>query len=288
LQFSGVIATALKAFQTDEMVFNVAHLTAILAINIACGFGIGQGHGLHSHGGIEKCEVFAHVIGALLTERTRIRLASHVHRKTAEVHDVSAFQSSERFRALEHCLVTDGTIPLQPLRDAMMIVLDGNASVAAHAVIVVDAQSLAGPTNVAERAVIYGFARGVVVEVANVARVPREGLPPRMTYGVDAFIARGLQGAANHAEYFSNLVSVQRRVFVHLASLLAAEPARVQPARCWVAELAWIAKIMHTWIMSGETKKRIIGIELWLLTRPCVMGAPQALMDTAVMVSWCW
>lgn len=225
LQFSGVKATAVKALQTNEMVLHVAHLATILAVYITRSLFIGCRHRLHPHGGIEEGEVFTHVIGALLTEGTCIRLASHVHRKTAEVHDVSAFQSSQGLRALEHCLVTDGTVPLQSLRDAMMIVLDRNARVAAHAVIVIDAEALSGPTNVAERAVIYGLARGIVVEVAYAARVPREGLAPRMTPGVDAFIARGLQGAAYHAEYFSDLVPVQRRVLVvrrHLASLLAA------------------------------------------------------------------
>jgi hypothetical protein len=65
--------------------------------------------------------------------------------------------------------------------------------------VVIDAEALAGPADVAERAVIYFLARGVVVEIAYVARVPREWLPPRVASGVDAFVARGLQGATDHA-----------------------------------------------------------------------------------------
>ena len=189
----------MQAFQTDEVVVDVAHLATILTVNIARGFGICGRHGLHPHGRIKEGEVFAHVIVALLTKRTCICLASHVHRKTTEVHYMPAFQSSEGLCTFEHGLVTDRAVSLQSLWDAMMIFFDRDARIAAHAVIVIDAQALAGPTHIAERAVIDGFSGGVIVEVANVARVSREGLPPRMAFWVDAFIAGGLQGAADHA-----------------------------------------------------------------------------------------
>lgn len=89
---------------------------------------------------------------------------------------MAASQSSEGFSTFEHGLVTDGAVPLQSLRDTVMLVFDRDARIAAHAVIVIDAQALAGPTNITERAVIGGFTRGVIVEVAYVARVPRKGL----------------------------------------------------------------------------------------------------------------
>lgn len=124
LQFSGVIATAVQALQANKVVANVAHLGTILAVDIARGVFVGRGHGLHPHGGIEEGEVLAHVVDTLLAEGTRVRLSPQVLRKTAQMHDMTAFQPTQGLRALEHCLVTDGAVPLQSLGDAMVIVLD--------------------------------------------------------------------------------------------------------------------------------------------------------------------
>jgi hypothetical protein len=139
LQFSGIVTTAVQAFQTDEVVVDVAHLATILTVNIARGFGIGGRHGLHPHSRIKEGEVFAHVIVAFLTKWTRICLASHIHRKTTEMHYMTALQSSEGLCTFEHGVVTDGAVSLQSLWDAMMIFFDGDARIAAHTVIVIDA-----------------------------------------------------------------------------------------------------------------------------------------------------
>ena len=162
-------------FQADEVVAYIAHLGTVLAVNVARGGGVGGGHRLHSHRRVQESEVFAHVLRALLAQRAGVAVPTYVHGEAAEVHDVSALESTQGFRALEHGLVADGAIALESLGDAVVIVLQRYASITAHAVTVVNAQTLARSTYVAEWAVVYGFVGRVVVEVAYFAGVAREG-----------------------------------------------------------------------------------------------------------------
>lgn len=226
------------AFQADEMVANIAHLTAILAVDIACRSRIRRWHGLHPHGRIQQRKVLLHVLRALLAQRAGVAVPPHILREAAEVHDMSAPEAAEGLRALEHGLVTDGTISLQPLGDAVVLVLHGDASVAPHAVTIIDAQAFSRSTDIAKWAMVNRLVGRVVMEVTNLARVPRERLPRRVAVGVDARFACGLQRAALHAKYLRHLVPVQRRVLIlggHLAILFAAKAAGVQPSRRRVA-----------------------------------------------------
>ena len=55
----------MRTLDANEVVRNNARFAAILTIDVAHGAGIGRGHGLHPHGGINLGEVFAHVLDAL-------------------------------------------------------------------------------------------------------------------------------------------------------------------------------------------------------------------------------
>jgi len=83
------------------------------------------------------------------------------------MHDVTTAESFERFDGLEHALVTDGTIALKLLRDAVVLLfkvfVHGYAGVASHAVAVVDAQPFAGTADIAEGAMVDILSWAVVV-----------------------------------------------------------------------------------------------------------------------------
>lgn len=110
------------AFETYEMIAHISHLPTILTINITRGGRICRRHGLHADGRVKKREVFRHILGALLAQRTGVVTPAHVHGETVEMHDMTALQSSEGFRALEHGFVADGTIRLQSLWNAVMFI----------------------------------------------------------------------------------------------------------------------------------------------------------------------
>lgn len=261
LQLPSIVASTMLAFQADEMVANIAHLTTILTVDIARRSRIRRGHGLHPHGRIQQRKVLLHVLRALLAQRAGVAVPPHVLREAAEVHDMPAPEAAEGFRALEHGFMTDGTISLQPLGDTVVFVFQGDASVAPHAMAVVNSQALSRSADIAKRAMVNRLVGRVVVEVANLARVPRERLPRRLAVGVDACVARGLQRAALHAKYLRHLVPVQHRVFVlggHLAGLFAAEAAGVESSRRRVAEFA------------GSS----------------IMGASEHLIDAAIVIRW--
>lgn len=154
---------------------------------------------------------------------------------------MAASETPQGLCALEHRLVTYGTVPLQALGYAVMLIPEGNAGIAPHAVPVVHSQSSPRPADVAERTVVYRLAGGVIVEVAYAARVPGEGPTIGGASGVDTPIPRRLEGPAAHAKDLMDLVPVQGGVLVlsgHFARLLAAEAAGVEPPRRGVAELA--------------------------------------------------
>jgi len=148
----------------------------------------------------------------------------------------------------------------------MMIVFYGDACIAPHAVAIINTQALSRSANITERAVVDGFVGRVVVEVADLARVPRKLLLRRRAFlrwraiRIDALGPRGLQGIAPHAQDLLDLVSIQGGVLVvgvvHLAGLLAAETARVQSSRYWMTEFA----------------------------RSCIMGASKHLINATIMV----
>lgn len=163
------------------MVVHVAHLAAILAVYVARGRGVRRGHGLHPHGRIEERKILAHVVRALLTQWTGISVSPHVHGEAAKVHDVAALKTAKGFCALKHGLVADRTVPLQALGDTVMFVFHRNAGVAAHTVSVVNAKSFPRSANIAKRAVINRFVLRVIVEIANIARIPRERLSYPLT-----------------------------------------------------------------------------------------------------------
>jgi len=91
LQLTRIVTSAVVAFQTHEVVTHIAHLRAILAVNVAGGASVGRWHRLHSHGGIKESKILSHVVSALLAERARVLVAAHVHREAAQVHYVPAF-----------------------------------------------------------------------------------------------------------------------------------------------------------------------------------------------------
>jgi len=94
------------------MVVDIAHLATILAVNVARGGGVRRGHGLHSHGGIQQREVLPHVLRALLAQRAGVAVPAHVLREAAEVHDMTALEAAQGFRAFKHGLVADGAVAL--------------------------------------------------------------------------------------------------------------------------------------------------------------------------------
>jgi hypothetical protein len=148
------------------------------------------------------------------------------------MHDMPAIQSTQGLCAFEHGIMTDGAVTLQSLWDAMMmVVFQRHTCIAAHTVTVIDAQALTGSTYIAEWAVVDGFVGCVIVEIANVAVVPREGLPRRLALRIHTFITSGLQCAAPHAQDLLHFIPVQLSVFVfvgHLTSLLTTEPTCVE------------------------------------------------------------
>jgi len=84
--------------------------------------------------------------------------------------------------------MTNGTVALQSLWDAVMFVFEQDACIAAHAVIVINTQTLTGSTYITKWTVIGRFARGVIVEVANVARVSGKGLVSRAAVRIGTLI----------------------------------------------------------------------------------------------------
>ena len=92
LHLSGIVASAMLAFQTHEMVANIARLVAILAVDIASGSSVGRRHGLHSDCRIKESKVFTHVFGTLLAQWTCVAVPSHIHCETAQMHDMPTFQ----------------------------------------------------------------------------------------------------------------------------------------------------------------------------------------------------
>ena len=55
----------MRTLNANEVVWNNARFAAILTIDAAHGAGIGRGHGLHPHGGINLTEVIAHILDTL-------------------------------------------------------------------------------------------------------------------------------------------------------------------------------------------------------------------------------
>lgn len=143
-----------------------------------------------------------------------------------------AIQPTKRFCAFEHGIMTDGAVSLQPLwNTVMIIVFQRHTSIAAHAMTIIDAQALSGSTHIAKWAVVDGFVGCVIIEVADVAVVPREGLPHGLAFRIHTFITSGLQCAASHAQDLLHFIPVQLRVFIfvgHLTSLLTTEPTCVE------------------------------------------------------------
>jgi len=142
LQLSSIVASAMLALQTNEMVADVTHLATILTVDVASCGRVCRGHGLHPHGRIQQRKVLPHVFRALFAQRAGVVVSTHVHGEAAEVHDVAAPEAAKRFCALKHGLVTDGAIALKPLGDAVVVICEGDARVATHAVAVIDAQAL--------------------------------------------------------------------------------------------------------------------------------------------------
>ena len=147
---------------------------------------------------------------------------------------MSTFQSTKRFCALEHCLVTYRAVPLQPLWNAVMVIFHGDTCITTHAVAIINTQTFARSTHIAERTVVNVFVCRVVIEITNVACVSSKGLASRLTFRVDTFITCGLKSTAPHTQDFLDFISIQRRVFLfccHFTSLITAESACVKPAR---------------------------------------------------------
>lgn len=67
LKLPCVIACAMATFQSNKMVAHIAHLSAILAVDITRSGSVGWWHGLHPHSRIKQRKVFSHIIGGLFT-----------------------------------------------------------------------------------------------------------------------------------------------------------------------------------------------------------------------------
>ena len=156
----------MRTLNANEVVRNDARFAAILAIDIAHSSGIGRGHGLHTHGSINLCKILTHIFDAFFAKGAGPLSRSDVHGKAIKVHDMATTKCSERLDSLEHALVTNRTIALKLLRDAVVsffvLLGHGHAGVATHAVAVIDAESLAGATDVAEWAVVDFLRRTIV------------------------------------------------------------------------------------------------------------------------------
>jgi hypothetical protein len=231
-QLSGIVATTVRTLQPDKVIHDVAHFITILAIYITRSSNVGERHWLHPYCGVEEGEIFCHIFRTSLAQRTCVVITSHIHQVTVEVHNMPAIQSTKGFCAFKHGIMTDGAVSLQSLWDTMMMVVRQRYTcITAHTVTVIDAQALARSTHITEWTVVDGFVGSIIIEIANVAMVSREGFPFRLAFRIHTFVTSGLQCAASHAQDLLHFIPVQLRVFVfvcHLTSLFTAETTCVE------------------------------------------------------------
>lgn len=170
------------------------------------------------------------------------------------MHHVPASHPTQRFHRLKHSLIANGTIVLQFLRDAHMIVifLNINAGIAPHAMTEINPETLAFPTYVAVGTVVYILFFVIVVEVADGTHVFGKRRSFRFTCLVDAFGTSGLQSPAFHTQQFRNFLPVQHGEdvvgrFVGLPNVLAAKAAGEHLSRFGVAQFAIAGVVAAAW-----------------------------------------
>ena len=191
--FASVVRTALGTLESNKMVRRSSRLTAVLTVYVAPRVQVGLRHGLHPPGRVQQRKVIAHVFHGPQTERTLVRMAprAQIIGKALQVHNMSAPKTAERFRRLKQSIVTDGTLPLQLLRQAvvrLIVVIECHARVALHAVSEINAQSQSETANVTV-GTMKNRSGTVVVQVTYPTKVLGKGsLFPRLAIGIDAAI----------------------------------------------------------------------------------------------------
>jgi len=211
-QFSGIVGSTVSTLASDKVIGDLSGLFTILTVNAAGGVHVGSWHGLHPHGRIEHPKVLTHIFDALLTEGTSVGLTTHVHAKTGQVHDMSAFESPKRFGRLEHAFVTNGTRVLQLLRNAVMIIIGKtNAGIAMHTMTIINAQSLARSTDIAKGTMI-NVLFGIIVEIANATKVTGKARILGFATLIDTGLAGWLETGTFHAQDLRYGISIERRI----------------------------------------------------------------------------
>jgi len=171
---------------THKMITALPRLLAVLTVRVDNRVLERDRHRLHPDGLIQERKVVAHVFHASHAERACVVLATTVFRVTRKMHDVTAAKTLERFSGIEEGIVADGAGSLEFLRDAaMVLVRQGHACIAPHAVSKINSQTLPHPARIAVGAVKYGTG-SIVVEVANVAKVFGKSLFVELARFVDA------------------------------------------------------------------------------------------------------
>ena len=234
---SGVVRRAMGALEAGEMVRNLTRLSTILAIDITHGVQKSDRHWLHANRSIQQGKMILHVFHGLATQWAGVPITT-VLVKATQMHHVTALDTAEWFRGLEQRFVANGAVALQLLGDAaVFLVVQGDASVAAHTVTIVNAQAQSETACIAIGAV-KNRTRTIVVQVANATKIARERLVRRGTIGVDATVTRWLQGGTNHAKHFRHGVAIQRLVFAHgqLSLMVTTQPASIQFSRLGVTQ----------------------------------------------------
>mmetsp|Transcript_39295 Transcript_39295/g.123032 ORF Transcript_39295/g.123032 Transcript_39295/m.123032 type:complete len:659 (-) Transcript_39295:757-2733(-) len=241
---------AVRALVVGEVEGHPALGVAVMAEDVRAEVEELRGHRQVADVAVELRKVLAHVVYALPADGAGVRLLS-VALVAVLVHDVSALERLNGPRAPEHLLEADRAGPLQHLVQALVLRVQADAGVAAHAVPVVDAEAAAGAADVAVGAVVDVLVRVVVEEVAHVAVVGRERLLRRgvLAFLVGADALDGLQRAADHAEHFLHREAVHHVV----AGLVVAEAARDKLVAAGRAQLH-LALVMR----AAELLRRVL------------------------------
>jgi hypothetical protein len=144
---------------------------------------------------------------------------------------VPTLHPTQGLGTLKHGLVTNRTIALKTLRNTVMLTSQGHTGIAPHTMPIIYPKTLTRSTNIAKWTMVYCLVERIIVKVANLARISAEGLSPRFTLGIYAFVRRRLKCIASHAQNFFDFVSIQWRVLVlccHFTTLLAAKTTCVE------------------------------------------------------------